>query len=107
MAASLCTEPWRPHPSSYRPTGHDVAVETAEIALLSEDLSRLPHLLELSISTHHALHHCGHSVAHESTHLLRMFADRICNPRIGRGLCHDDTLGCQRQLSSVAGRIAK
>src|SRR5437879_4021403 len=50
MAASLCTEPWRPHPSSYRPTGHDVAVETAEIALLSDDLSRVPHLLELSIS---------------------------------------------------------
>lgn len=28
--------------------GTDVAVETAEIALLSDDLSRLPHLLELS-----------------------------------------------------------
>ena len=30
--------------------GSDVAVETAEIALLSDDLSRVPHLLELSIS---------------------------------------------------------
>src|SRR5207253_5903863 len=28
-------------------TGSDVAVETAEIALLSDDLSRVPHLLEL------------------------------------------------------------
>jgi hypothetical protein len=29
-------------------TGTDVAIETAEIALLSDDLSKLPHLLGLS-----------------------------------------------------------
>src|SRR5712691_833937 len=32
--------------------------------------------------THHASHHGGHSIAYESTHLLRMLADCTCNSRI-------------------------
>jgi Cd2+/Zn2+-exporting ATPase len=35
--------------------GTDVAIETAEIALLSDDLSQLPHLIELSQKALHAI----------------------------------------------------
>ena len=35
--------------------GTDVAIETAEIALVSDDLSQLPHLIELSQKALHAI----------------------------------------------------
>ncbi len=37
--------------------GTDVAIETAEIALLSDDLTKLPHLLSLSLSAGNASHY--------------------------------------------------
>ena len=59
------------------------------------------------LRAHHAPHHGGHPIAHESAYLLRMLADGVRQPWIARGLCHNDALRGQRQLSSVTGRIVE
>src|SRR6266581_704749 len=56
---------------------------------------------------HHAPHHRGHPIAHESTYLLRMVADSVRHSWVALCLCYNDAIGGKHQLSSVAAGIAE
>src|SRR5947208_7186135 len=56
---------------------------------------------------HHAAHHGGHSIAYESTHLLRVLADCTCNSRIlcGSDIDHHQWFAGPESYEAAAGEL--
>ncbi len=67
--------------------------------------SRTPH--HAAGTAHHALHHCGHSIAHEPRNFTGVSADGVGEGGIVGGFLGDDACGRERQLASVTAGVAE